>query len=108
LGLFLSWRRWHGQHELSRSDSSSGGGNAVLAFIDAVRAHPGDITLVTWAPLTNIALAVRIAPDIAKKISMCYTMGGAAVTLGNVSPAAELISMSIRKQPGSFFTPAFR
>ena len=64
-------------------------GNAVLAFIDAVRAHPGDITLVTLGPLTNIALAVRIAPDIVKKISMCYTMGGAAVTLGNVSPAAE-------------------
>jgi len=64
-------------------------GNAIIAFIDAVRAHPGDITLVTLGPLTNIALALRIAPDIAKKISMCYTMGGAAVTLGNVSPAAE-------------------
>jgi purine nucleosidase len=63
--------------------------NAITAFIDAVRAHPGDITLVTLGPLTNIALAVRIAPDIAEKISMCYTMGGAAATLGNVSPAAE-------------------
>jgi len=64
-------------------------GNAVDAFINAVRAHPGDITLITLGPLTNIALAVRIAPDIAGKISMCYVMGGAAVTLGNVSPAAE-------------------
>ena len=64
-------------------------GNAITAFIDAVRAHPGDITLVTLGPLTNIALAVRIAPDIAEKISMCYTMGGAAATLGNVTPAAE-------------------
>jgi len=63
--------------------------NAILAFIEAVRSHAGDITLVTLGPLTNIALAVRIAPDITKKISMCYTMGGAAGTLGNISPAAE-------------------
>ena len=64
-------------------------GNAITAFIEAVRAHPGDITLITLGPLTNIALAVRIAPDIVEKISMCYTMGGAAATLGNVTPAAE-------------------
>lgn len=64
-------------------------GNAIAAFIDTVRAHPGNITLVTLGPLTNIALALRIAPDIAGKISMCYTMGGAAATLGNVTPAAE-------------------
>ena len=64
-------------------------GNAITAFIEAVRAHPGDITLITLGPLTNIALAVRIAPDIVEKITMCYTMGGAAATLGNVTPAAE-------------------
>ncbi len=64
-------------------------GNAITAFIEAVRAHPGNITLITLGPLTNIALAVRIAPDIVEKISMCYTMGGAAATLGNVTPAAE-------------------
>lgn len=64
-------------------------GNAITAFVEAVRAHPGDITLITLGPLTNIALAVRIAPDIVEKISMCYTMGGAAATLGNVTPAAE-------------------
>lgn len=63
--------------------------NGVFAFIEAVRANPGEITLVTLGPLTNIALALRLAPDIAEKISMCYVMGGAAVTLGNVSPAAE-------------------
>jgi purine nucleosidase len=64
-------------------------GNAIDAFINAVRANPGNITLVTLGPLTNIALALRIAPDIAEKICMCYTMGGAAATLGNVTPAAE-------------------
>ncbi len=64
-------------------------GNAVEALIDIFRANPGEITLITLGPLTNIALALKIAPDIAEKISMCYSMAGAAATLGNVTPAAE-------------------
>jgi len=63
--------------------------HAVQALIQAVRAAPGEITLVTLGPLTNIALALRIAPDLAEKIPMCYVMGGAAATLGNITPAAE-------------------
>lgn len=63
--------------------------HAVDALIDAVRAAPGEITLVTLGPLTNIALAIRKAPDIVEKIPMTYVMGGAAATLGNITPAAE-------------------
>lgn len=63
--------------------------HAVDAFIKAVRGAPGEIALVTLGPLSNIASAIRIAPDIVDKIPMCYTMGGAAACLGNVTPAAE-------------------
>lgn len=63
--------------------------HAVQALINAVRAAPGEITLVTLGPLTNIALALQIAPDIAEKIPMCYSMAGAANTVGNITPAAE-------------------
>jgi purine nucleosidase len=63
--------------------------HGVNALIDAVRAAPGEITLVTLGPLTNIAVALRMAPDIAEKIPHCYVMGGAAATLGNTTPAAE-------------------
>jgi purine nucleosidase len=63
--------------------------HAVPAFIEAVRKYPGEITLVTLGPLTNMALAFAQAPDIAKKIKMCYVMGGAANTLGNITPSAE-------------------
>jgi purine nucleosidase len=63
--------------------------NGVHALIEAVRSAPGEITLVTLGPLTNIALALQLAPDIAHKIPMCYIMGGAACTVGNITPAAE-------------------
>ena len=63
--------------------------HAVEAIIEAFRAAPGEITLVTLGPLTNIATALRIAPDLAEKIPMCYVMGGAANQVGNITPAAE-------------------
>lgn len=62
--------------------------HGVQALIDTIRANPG-IVLVTLGPLTNIALAVREAPDIVGNVSRCVIMGGAANTIGNVTPAAE-------------------
>ena len=59
------------------------------ALIDTVRRYPNEITLVTLGPLTNIAVALLKAPDIAHKILMCYCMAGAAASLGNITPAAE-------------------
>jgi purine nucleosidase len=63
-------------------------GHAASALVDLVRAHPG-LTLVTLGPLTNIAMALLQAPDIAAKFGRCVVMGGAACTVGNVTPAAE-------------------
>ncbi len=62
--------------------------HAVEAIIDTVRANPG-IEIVTLGPLTNIALAIRQAPDIIPLVSRCVVMGGAANVVGNVTPAAE-------------------
>jgi purine nucleosidase len=63
--------------------------HAVDALIRLVRAHPGEYTLVTLGPLTNIAMALRRAPDLAGKVRHVYIMGGAACTVGNITPAAE-------------------
>ncbi len=63
--------------------------HAVDALIRFVRERPGEYTLVTLGPLTNIAVALRRAADLAGKIRQCYIMGGAAGTVGNISPAAE-------------------
>ena len=63
-------------------------GHAVPALVECIRAHPG-LVLVTLGPLTNIALALAEAPDIVSKVGRCVVMGGAAGTVGNVTPAAE-------------------
>jgi inosine-uridine nucleoside N-ribohydrolase len=62
--------------------------HAVDAIIDTVKANPG-IVMVTLAPLTNVALAIGKAPEIVANVSRCIVMGGAACTVGNVTPAAE-------------------
>lgn len=63
-------------------------GHGVDVIIETIKANPG-IVLVTLGPLTNIALAVSRAPEIAKLVSRCVVMGGAACIEGNVTPAAE-------------------
>jgi len=63
-------------------------GHAVRALVEGIGAHPG-LTLVTLGPLTNVALALLQAPEIATKVGRCVVMGGAACTVGNVHRAAE-------------------
>jgi purine nucleosidase len=63
--------------------------HAVDVIIDLVRRYPGEMTVVTLGPLTNLAMAVRKAPDIVALIPRVVMMAGAADGLGNVTPAAE-------------------
>ena len=61
---------------------------AVEAIISAARNNPG-LLLVTLGPLTNIALALALAPDLVNHVARCVVMGGAPCCEGNVTPAAE-------------------
>ncbi len=63
-------------------------GHAVDALIAAVRAHPGEITIMAIAPMTNLATALSRAPDIAEKIVEIILMGG-STDQGNHTAAAE-------------------
>lgn len=62
--------------------------NAVDFIITTLRNHPSKVTLFLTAPLTNMAVALRMAPDITEKIQEIVLMGG-AITAGNVTPASE-------------------
>jgi inosine-uridine nucleoside N-ribohydrolase len=75
----------HGYRAARRSAEKE---SAVDAILQTAEAHPG-LEIVTLAPLTNIALALRKKPSIAAKIGRCVIMGGAPCCEGNVTPAAE-------------------
>lgn len=65
------------------------GMDAVNELVRRFREAPGEITLITLGPLTNIALALSLEPKMAEWVKECYIMGGAACTVGNITPAAE-------------------
>ncbi|MEQ3626397.1 MAG: nucleoside hydrolase [Celeribacter sp.] len=64
--------------------------HAVDAIIAHLRAEEaGTVTLCALGPLTNIAMALKKAPDIAERIARIVLMGGAYFEVGNITPAAE-------------------
>lgn len=59
-------------------------------IIDTLMAHqPGEVTLVTLGPLTNIGMALVKQPRIAERIKEIVMMGGGYFEGGNITPAAE-------------------
>ena len=59
------------------------------AIIDAVRARPGELTLVTLGPLTNVALALGRAPDLPMLVHRLVMMVGSYRSPGNTAPTME-------------------
>ncbi len=53
-----------------------------------VRAYPGEATLLTIGPLTNVGLALRADPELAGMVRGLVMMGG-SLSGGNITPAAE-------------------
>ena len=89
--LDASWfhgRDGMGEMNYPKPDQAPQSKHAVSALIEIIHANPG-LTLVTLGPLTNIALAVSQAPEIAAKVGRCVVMGGNPSCVGNVTPAAE-------------------
>ena len=88
---FATW--FHGDDGLGDQgypppDRTATSTEGVGALIDSIRSNPGCI-LVTLGPLTNIAVAIRQAPDIVDLVGRCVVMGGTVNAVGNVTPAAE-------------------
>jgi purine nucleosidase len=64
--------------------------HGVDFLIDTLMSHDtGTVTLCALGPLTNIAMALVKAPDIALRIKEIVMMGGAYFEVGNITPAAE-------------------
>jgi len=63
--------------------------HAVDLLIDEARARPGEITLVTLGPLTNLAVAVLREPELPRLLGSYVLMGGAYRSPGNTAPTSE-------------------
>ncbi len=63
--------------------------HAADVIIDAARGRPGEITLVTLGPMTNLAVALDLEPDLPRLLKRLVFMGGAFRVPGNTTPTTE-------------------
>jgi purine nucleosidase len=62
---------------------------APQLIVDEARRRPGELTLVTLGPLTNLAVAVLIEPELPRLLHRWILMGGAFRVPGNTTPTTE-------------------
>jgi purine nucleosidase len=86
---FVHGRDGMGDIGLPLHGRSKTAGHAVPVILDTLRRHAGEITLVSLGPLTNIALALKQDPSIARMVKRYVMMGGIGYGPGNITPVAE-------------------
>ncbi|KAM9710666.1 inosine-uridine preferring nucleoside hydrolase [Menidia menidia] len=96
LGDSIDAGHFHGQDGLGDAPDPDAPGldllqteHAVSAMIRIVNQHPGEVSLVATAPLTNLALAVRMDPSLPSKLRGLYIMGGNTESRGNTTVCGE-------------------
>ena len=63
--------------------------SAAQAWVDAARAHPGELIAVVIGPTTNLALALALEPELPSLMRRLFIMGGAFNYRGNTQPTTE-------------------
>ena len=92
---------------LPASDTPADPRSAAQFIVDSARAAPGQITLVPVGPLTNIAAALALEPELPQLVKSVVLMGGAARVSGNVSPVAEANIWNDPHAADAVFTAGF-
>lgn len=79
-----------GDAQLAPARSQAQAMHAVSALIEAARRHPGQLNVLALGPLTNLALALRLDPQLPQLCRRLVVMGGAFDGRGNTRvPSAE-------------------
>ena len=84
----------HGQDGLGNTGlpaptAALAAGSAAEQIVNLARRRPGEFTLVAVGPLTNLALALLMEPELPHLIPEVMVMGGAVSVGGNVTAVAE-------------------
>ena len=78
-----------GYAELPDSGRAISARHATEVWIDAVRSHPGEVIGLVTGPLTNLALASGLEPELPRMLKRLVVMGGTFDYKGNTTPVSE-------------------
>lgn len=65
------------------------GHSAAEQIVGLTRQAPGELTVLATGPLTNLALALLLEPELPRLVRRVVVMGGAVGVPGNITPVAE-------------------
>ncbi|GAA3986485.1 nucleoside hydrolase [Allokutzneria multivorans] len=63
--------------------------SAAEQLVRVARAHPGEITVLALGPLTNIAIALGIEPELPTLLKSVFVLGGGLGVPGNITAEAD-------------------
>ena len=78
-----------GDAQLPEVDTLLGPDRGPAAIIRLAKQRPGEIVLVATGPLTNVAIALNVLPELPSLLKRFVLMGGSYRNPGNVTPHAE-------------------
>ena len=64
-------------------------GQAVDFLADTIRSHPGDVTLLSIGPLTNIGILLSTHPEVSTLLAGLVIMGGSVGEAASATPRVE-------------------
>src|SRR3954447_9566884 len=84
----------HGPRGLGYAEPTDVPGDGSARFgpdliLEEARRRPGEVTLVTLGPLTNLAVALTAEPALPRLLGRWVMMGGAFRVPGNTTPVSE-------------------
>ncbi|MEK5400150.1 nucleoside hydrolase [Paenibacillus sp. FSL K6-2859] len=78
-----------GQIHMEQSPQQKEKKNAVDFLVESATKYGDELVIVATGPLTNLAMALKRAPEMKDKMGRVVIMGGALTIPGNVSPYTE-------------------
>lgn len=92
-GTFDTAEWIHGENgirgELSEPTTEPVDTHGAEFILQQVNEYGDNITICAVGPMTNLAMALQLEPDLPELVDGIYLMGGAATVAGNKTPMAE-------------------
>ncbi len=78
-----------GNRDLPKVNATPVTESAAEMIVRLAKEQAGELEVITVGPMTNLALALQLDPDLPGRIKQVTSMGGAALVPGNASPVGE-------------------
>ncbi len=88
-----------GLGQIYENNESPDAENAINFIVESARKHPGEVTLLTIGPMTNLALALNLEPNLPKLFKQVISMGGAFGTDGHTGNMSHFAEFNIWADP---------